>query len=93
MELTAREFLEKAGLLEGLEPGEIKYKKHPAEKEGNSYTVVYDWKSDLNKIRVEVRPGLTGRLPLKKDIGKYAVWLQTENFIEFEMPYIEGDRA
>lgn len=85
MELTAEEFLKEVGLNDGLNPGEIKYIKRPAEKEGNSYTVVYDWKTDAHKISVEVRPGLSGNWPAPKELRKYAVWLQTKNLVEFEV--------
>lgn len=85
MELTAEDFLKKAGLDEPLAPGQIKYKQHIGEKAGTSYTVVFDWKTDPNKIRIEVRPGLSGEMPHKKDLSKYAVWLQSENFLEFDM--------
>ena len=85
MQMSVREFLDKTGLIgEDLSPGEVKLKKHPSDKEGNSYTVVYDRKTDPNKIRVEVRPGLSGHMPNKKELAKYALWLQTANFVEFE---------
>lgn len=83
--ISAREFLKRTGMDEPMAPGQIKYRQHVAEKEGNSYTVVYDWHTDPNKIRVEIRPGLTGDFPDKKEMSKYAVWLQTQNFIEFEL--------
>jgi hypothetical protein len=85
MTLTAQDFLNRTGMLEPMAPGQVKYRQHVAEKEGNSYTVVYDWKSDLNKIRVEIRPGLSGDYPEKKELSKYAVWLQTQNYVEFEL--------
>lgn len=84
-QITAREFLERSGMDEPMAPGQVKYRQHVAEKEGNSYTVVFDWHSDVNKIRVEIRPGLTGEMPDKKELSKYAVWLQTENYVEFEI--------
>ena len=85
MEMTLQQFLEKTGLHEDLAPGEVKLKKHPSEKEGNSYTVVYDRKSNPDKVRVEVRAGLTGMMPMPQDMSKYALWLQTQNFVEFEV--------
>lgn len=85
MHMSVNDFLEKTGLNEDLNPGEVKLKKHVSEKESNSYTVVYDWKSDPSKIRVEVRPGLTGNLPQKEQLKNYALWLQTENYVEFEV--------
>lgn len=84
MHMSVQQFLEKTGLHDDLNPGEIKMRKHPAEKESNSYTVIYDWKSHPNKIRVEVRPGLSGSMPRQDELKKYALWLQTENFVEFE---------
>lgn len=85
MQVTAEQFLKRTGLDESLAPGQIKYKQHVGEKAGTSYTVVYDWKTDVNKIRVEVRPGLSGLMPDKKDLSKYAVWLQTQNYLEFDL--------
>lgn len=85
MSMSAEDFLKKAGLDEPLAPGQIKYKQHIGEKSSTSYTMVYDWKTDPNKIRVEVRPGLSGLLPPKNDLSKYAVWLQTQNFMELDL--------
>jgi len=85
MNISAEDFLKKAGLDEPLAPGQIKFKQHIGEKAANTYTVVYDWKTDPNKIRVEVRAGLTGQMPMRTDLGKFAVWLQAENFLELDM--------
>lgn len=85
MHMSVNDFLVKTGLDEDLQPGEVKLKKHHSEKESSSYTVVYDWKSNPNKIRVEVRPGLSGMYPKAEELKKYALWLQTENFVEFEV--------
>ncbi len=85
MIITAEDFLKKAGLDEGLAPGQIKYKQHVGEKPGTSYTIVYDWKTDINKIRIETRAGLSGLAPTKKELSKHAVWLQSENFLELDM--------
>lgn len=85
MQMTADEFLKKAGLNEPLLPGQIKYKAHVGEKPGTSYTMVYDWKTDPNKIRIEIRPGLTGIVPEQKELSKYAVWLQSQNYMELDL--------
>jgi hypothetical protein len=90
MQVTARDFLEKAGLYEDLAPGQVKYKFHKGEKAGTSYTMVYDWKTDPNKIRIEVRPGLTGFMPDKKEMSRYAVWLQTKNY--FELDFLAAEK-
>ncbi len=85
MHVSAQDFVREAGLEESLSPGQIKYKKVPGEKPGTSYTMVYDWKTDISKIRVEMRPGLTGLMPDKKDLPKYALWLQTMNYCELDL--------
>lgn len=85
MIVSAEDFLKQAGLEEPLAPGQIKYRQHVGEKAGTSYTMVYDWKTDPNKIRVEVRPGLTGAMPEKRDLPKYSVWLQTRNYFELDL--------
>lgn len=83
--LTAEDFLKKTGMEEPMAPGMIKYRYIKGEKEGTSYTVVYDWRSNPDKIRVEVRPGLSGKIPAKEDLKNYAVWLQTQNYLELDL--------
>ena len=85
MQMSAVEFLKKAGLDEPLAPGQIKFKHHLGEKPGSSYTTVFDWRTNPDKIRVEVRPGLSGELPKKGELSKYAIWLQTENYLELDV--------
>lgn len=90
-EITAQEFLKKTGMEESMAPGMIKYKHVTGDKEGGSYTVVYDWRTNTDKIRVEVRPGLTGKKPDDKEMKKYAVWLQTENYVELDLSETAGN--
>lgn len=85
MQMKAQEFLKEAGLDEPLFPGQIKYKQHIGEKAGTSYTVVYDWKTNPDKIRVELRAGLSGLALSKKDLSKHAVWLQSETYAELDL--------
>lgn len=85
MMVSVEEFLEKAGFDGTLAPGQIKYRQHVGEKPGSSYTMVFDWKTDPNKIRVEVRPGLSGSMPARKDLSQHAVWLQSENYLELDL--------
>lgn len=79
---TVRELLAEMGLSEPLAPGQIKMKKHATKNPSTSYTLVYDWKTDPDNIRVELRAGLTGEMPEKKELAKYALWLQSENHID-----------
>ena len=66
--VTAEDFLRKTGMEEPMAPGMVKYRYITGNKEGGSYTVVYDWRSNPDKIRVEVRPGLTGKMPPKEEL-------------------------
>lgn len=82
--MTVLEFLQETGMSEPMAPGQVKMKTHVGEKEGGSYCVVYDW-SDPNKVRVELRPGLTGKAPTAEMLKNAPIWLQTQNFIEFTL--------
>lgn len=88
--ITAQDFLKKTGMEDPMAPGMIKYKYVTGDKEGGSYTIVYDWRSNLDKIRVEVRPGLNGKMPPKDELKNYAVWLQTQNFLELDLTEMQG---
>jgi len=90
-DITAQDFLKKTGMEEPMAPGMIKYRYITGDKEGGSYTVVYDWRTHLDKIRVEVRPGLSGKMPTKEEMKKYAVWLQTQNFLELDLNDMAGN--
>ena len=83
--ISAEDFLKKTGMEEAMAPGMIKYRYIKGDKEGGSYTIVYDWRSNLEKIRVEVRPGLTGKMPPKEELKNYAVWLQSQNYLELDL--------
>ena len=89
--ITAEDFLKKTGMEEPMAPGMIKYRYITGNKEGGSYTVVYDWRSNLDKIRVEVRPGLSGKMPPKEELKNYAVWLQSQNFLELDLTEVQGN--
>jgi hypothetical protein len=89
--ITAQDFLKKTGMEEPMAPGMIKYRYVTGDKEGGSYTIVYDWRSNPEKIRVEVRPGLSGKVPAKDELKNYAVWLQTQNFLELDLAETQGN--
>ncbi len=89
--MNAEDFLKKTGMEEPMAPGMIKYRYITGDKEGGSYTIVYDWRTDLNKIRVEVRPGLTGKMPPKEELKNYAVWLQSQNYLELDLAEMQGN--
>ena len=89
--ITAQDFLRKTGMEEPMAPGMIKYRYVTGDKEGGSYTIVYDWRSNPEKIRVEVRPGLSGQMPAQEELKNYAVWLQTQNFVELDLAETQGN--
>jgi hypothetical protein len=89
--ITAVDFLKKTGMEEPMAPGMIKYRYVTGDKEGGSYTIVYDWRSNTEKIRVEVRAGLSGKMPAKEELKNYAVWLQTQNFLELDLAEVQGN--
>jgi hypothetical protein len=89
--ISAQDFLKKTGMEEPMVPGMIKYRYVKGDKDGGSYTIVYDWRSNPDKIRVEVRPGLTGKMPPKEELKNYAVWLQTQNFLELDLKATQGN--
>lgn len=89
--MSAEDFLKKTGMEEPMAPGMIKYRYVKGDKEGGSYTIVYDWRSDLEKIRVEVRPGLSGKMPPKEELKNYAVWLQSQNYLELDLAEMQGN--
>lgn len=85
MDVNIQEFLEKCGLDEPLYPGKRVVKKLPQPGEYKSHCVVYDWR-DPTKIRVEVKPGLSGRDLPPQDRKKYPPGLQAPTFIELDVP-------
>ena len=89
--ISAEDFLRKTGMEEPMAPGMIKYRYVTGDREGGSYTIVYDWRSNPDRIRVEVRPGLTGKMPPKDTLKNYAVWLQTQNFLELDLTQMAGN--
>ena len=89
--ISAHDFLKKTGMEEAMAPGMIKYRHVKGDKEGGSYTIVYDWRTNPDKIRVEVRAGLTGQMPPKEELKNYAVWLQTQNFLELDLTNAKGN--
>lgn len=51
-----------------------------------SHCVVYNWK-DPNKLRIEVKPGITGKDLPPNELRKYPVSLQAPTYFEFDVQY------
>ncbi len=84
MQVNIEEFLQECGLNEPLYPGKRVIKKLPQSGEHKSHCIVYDWR-DPDKIRIEVKAGLSGRDLAPKDLKKYPVSFQSPTYIELEV--------
>lgn len=81
IKINIQELLEKAGLDEPLYPGKRVVKKCPQQGQFKSHCVVYDWRNP-DKIRIEIKAGLSGRDLPQKELAKYPISFQTPTFIE-----------
>lgn len=91
MQMSFEEFFDMVGLQEPLHPGEKKVVPVRSEKVGASYSIVYDWRSDLHKIRVEIKPGLTGREISPERMKDVPPSLQTPIYVEAAVNFEDGN--
>ena len=84
MQVNIEEFLKECGLDEPLYPGKKVVKKLPQPGEYKSHCVVYDWRNP-DKIRIEVKAGLSGRDLPAKELAKYPVSFQSPTYIELDV--------
>lgn len=82
--MTAEDFLQKTGLTEPLVPGMAIYKRKVSEDRYKSFCMLWDWR-DRRKIRVEVIAGTDGVLPDRRELKKYALFLQAANHMEINL--------
>lgn len=87
MQMSFEEFFDMVGLQQPLLPGERKVIPVRSEKPGASYCIVYDWRSDLEKIRVEIKPGMTGRDLSPERMKDVPPSLKTPIFVEANVDY------
>ncbi len=83
MQVNVKQFLEEAGITEALYPG--KRLVHTCRQPGDfkSHCVVFDWRNP-EKIRVEVKAGLSGRDLEPKKLKYYPVSFQTPTYVDIE---------
>ena len=90
MQVNVQEFLKEAGITEAFYPG--KRMVHPMRQTGEfkSHCVVLDWRNP-DKIRIEIKAGLSGRDLEPKKLKYYPVSFQTPTYVEIEILNDNGD--
>lgn len=84
MQVNVEKFLADAGIDEKFYPGKRIVKQCRQSGDHKSHCVVLDWR-DPEKIRIEVKPGLSGRDLVVEKVKKYPVSFQTPTFVEIEV--------
>ena len=84
MLVDVQKFLEFADIKEALYPG--KRLVHPCKQVGQykNHCVVLDWR-DPETIRIEVKPGLTGKQLAPEIVKEYPVCFQTPTYVKIEV--------
>ena len=83
MTVTVQELLDKVGI-DDIFPGQKIVKPYKNSGEFKSHCMVFDWKNP-QKLRIEVKAGLTGKDLPPSELRKYPVSLQTPTYFEFEI--------
>jgi hypothetical protein len=84
MQVDIKEFIRQAGLDEPLYPGKRVVKPCPQPGDHKSHCVVYDWR-DADKIRIEIKAGLSGRDLTPRELVLYPISFQAPTFIEIDV--------
>jgi len=84
MQVNVKQFLEQTGITEPFYPGKRLVHKCQQPGEFKSHCVVLDWRNP-DTIRIEVKPGLSGRdLEISK-LKNYPVSFQTPTYVDIEI--------
>lgn len=84
MRVNVEEFLAEAGIEEKFYPGKRLVKSCRQEGQFKSHCVVFDWRNP-DKIRIEVKPGLSGKTLAVEQIKHYPVSFQSPTFVDIEV--------
>ncbi len=84
MQLNVKEFLDQAGIDEAFYPGKRLVKSYRQPGEYKSHCVVLDWR-DPDKIRIEIKAGLSGRSLEPKKLKYYPVCFQSPTYVDVEI--------
>jgi len=83
MKINLKEFLDEAGIEEPLYPGKRFVHSCKQTGEYKSHCVVFDWR-DPEKLRIEVRAGLSGKQLEPKELKYYPVSFQAPTYVDIE---------
>lgn len=83
MKINLKEFLDEAGITEPLYPGKRFVHSCKQTGEFKSHCVVFDWR-DPEKLRIEVRAGLSGKQLEPKELKYYPVSFQAPTYVDIE---------
>jgi hypothetical protein len=84
MQVNVKKFLEEAGITEPFYPGKRLVHTMKQTGEYKSHCVVLDWRTP-DKIRIEVKAGLSGRDLEPKQLKYYPVSFQTPTYVDIEI--------
>lgn len=84
MQVNVKQFLKDSGVNEPFYPGKRFVKACHIPGDHKSHSVVFDWR-DPDKIRVDIKAGLTGRDLDNKILRQYPVSFQTPTFVEIDV--------
>jgi hypothetical protein len=84
MRVNVKEFLEESGITEAFYPG--KRLVHACKQTGQykSHCVVFDWRNP-DKIRIEIKAGLSGKDLEKRELKYYPVSFQAPTYVDIEI--------
>lgn len=84
MLVNIKNFLKEAGILDTFYPGKRLVKACKIPGEFKSHCVVVDW-TNPEKIRLEVKAGISGKQLPNQEIKKYPVSFQSPTYVEIDM--------
>ena len=84
MQVNVKQFLEQSGITEPFYPGKRLVHKCQQPGEYKSHCVVLDWRNP-DKIRIEVKAGLSGRDLEPAKLKYYPVSFQTPTYVDVEI--------
>ncbi len=84
MQVNVKKFLEESGITEPFYPGKRLVHSLRQEGEYKSHCVVLDWR-DPDKIKIEIKAGLSGRDLEPKRLKYYPVCFQAPTYVDIEI--------